>query len=758
MSNIIMRLSLILLFSKQNPKEKGGVKMKFNIPTSIKQIAVAILMIIPVLTLAQVSPGDVITADLTLTQDLDASSYGGPGLRVGANNITIDGAGFTITVNGNNPAFELSSRTGVTIKNATVVGGTAGQGRGVNINNSSNCTIENNTFSGLYNALYVTGTNNTNTIHNNNMSGSTNNAFESHYLANSVDWVIKDNDITGGSFYALNYLGKLAELSGNDFSNSNRGVSLSNGYHTSAAPLVLTWQGSIGPNKNTFGGHTSYVLTLNNMYYVNVSGWDMPSLFTATATSKQGFILNGVRDSHFEDNDLSGLFNAVYVSGTGYRNTLINNNMSGSTNNAFESHYLANSVDWVIKDNDITGGSFYALNYLGKLAELSGNDFSNSNRGVSLSNGYHTSAAPLVLTWQGSIGPNKNTFGGHTSYVLTLNNMYYVNVSGWDMPSLFTATATSKQGFILNGVRDSHFEDNDLSGLFNAVYVSGTGYRNTLINNNMSGSTGNGFESYVHNCNNVDWVITGNNLTNTNGTALSYIGRPADISGNDFTGSNGGINFRGAHNFTLLGNSNTWDLADAATAVSIEYTNNLTIENLTITGDGGTGVYVGWNTSNVVIDSLETCGDLGVNLQRGSNHIVRNSSFASAGTGVYIQYATSVQILNNSFFDISTQVGGDLSSATVSGSQTVTSAPWCPGPSNNVPVADAGADQAVLSTGALTNVSLDGSGSSDADATDVLTYSWAWSGGSATGVTPIVSLGTGTHTITLTVDDQKHLY
>ncbi len=638
-------------------------------------LMLGMLLAFPGIMLAQsISCGDVVTLDVTLTADLDCSS-GGTALTVGANNITIDGAGFTITVNGNNAGIDLTNHSFVTIKNVTVVSNTAGQGRGIYINGSNDCTVESNTISGLFNAVYVSGTGYRNTLFNNNMSGSTNNAFESHYLANSLDWVIKDNNMTGGSFYAMNYLGRLSELSGNDFSNSNRGVSLSNGNHV-VSPLVLTWQGSTGPNKNIFGGHTSDPLTLNNMYWVNVSGWDMSSLFTATATTKRGLILNAVRDSYFGDNDLSGLFNAVYVSGTGYRNTLFNNNMSGSTNNAFESHYLANSLDWVIKDNNMTGGSFYAMNYLGRLSELSGNDFSNSNRGVSLSNGNHV-GSPLVLTWQGAAGPNQNTFGGHTSDPLTLNNMHWVNVSGWDMSSLFTSTATTKRGLILNGVRDSYFEGNNLSGLFNAVYVQGTGYRDTLINNNMSGSTSNAFESNVHNSNSVNWVLTSNDLTSSSGYAINYIGTPTDISSNDFTGSVHGLFLRSTNTFTL--GANTFDIGEAGTAISLQFCNAVTITGQNIIGTSGTAVSI-FQSNNTIIDGLETCGKTeGVKIYNGgSGNIVKNSSFADGTTGISVASGiNNTQILDNTFYNMINQVVDNGSNTTITNSQTASSATWC---------------------------------------------------------------------------------
>jgi len=73
-------------------------------------------------------------------------------------------------------------------------------------------------------------------------------------------------------------------------------------------------------------------------------------------------------------------------------------------------------------------------------------------------------------------------------------------------------------------------------------------------------------------------------------------------------------------------------------------------------------------------------------------------------------------------------------------------------PSNQPPVANAGAAQTIESTGSTTAVTLNGSTSSDPDS-DPLTYAWSWAGGSATGVTPTVNLSNGSYNITLTVDD-----
>ncbi len=74
---------------------------------------------------------------------------------------------------------------------------------------------------------------------------------------------------------------------------------------------------------------------------------------------------------------------------------------------------------------------------------------------------------------------------------------------------------------------------------------------------------------------------------------------------------------------------------------------------------------------------------------------------------------------------------------------------------NQSPIADAGSDQTVMTTGSGAAVTLNGSDSSDPDGSIT---SYVWKEGAnpiATGVSPTISLGLGVHTITLTVTDNR---
>ncbi len=66
---------------------------------------------------AQVSCGDVLVADTTMTADL---TCGGPGLIVGADDIVLDCGGFSLNGPGSDIGIHLDGRTGVTVKNCVV--------------------------------------------------------------------------------------------------------------------------------------------------------------------------------------------------------------------------------------------------------------------------------------------------------------------------------------------------------------------------------------------------------------------------------------------------------------------------------------------------------------------------------------------------------------------------------------------------------------------------------------------------------------
>ncbi len=83
--------------------------------------------------------GTTITSDLTLTHDVDCVSHPGPAITIGADNVTLDGAGFRIIAPDASSAIYALNRSGVTIENLDVSGWC--KGIGVFLDGATNATL-----------------------------------------------------------------------------------------------------------------------------------------------------------------------------------------------------------------------------------------------------------------------------------------------------------------------------------------------------------------------------------------------------------------------------------------------------------------------------------------------------------------------------------------------------------------------------------------------------------------------------------------
>ena len=118
-------------------------------------------------------------------------------------------------------------------------------------------------------------------------------------------------------------------------------------------------------------------------------------------------------------------------------------------------------------------------------------------------------------------------------------------------------------------------------------------------------------------------------------------------------------------------------------------------------------------------------------------------------------WARRADMLNARYFHAAAAIGdhGYVFGGQAMGAFT-TGEEFTPGAANQAPVADAGSDRTVESTGPDgATVLLDGSGSTDPDAGDTLSYTWSGPFGSVSGVTASVLLPVGSNLVSLTVTD-----
>jgi len=83
-------------------------------------VVLGLLVVLSTTAWGSPAPGTTITTDVTFDSDVDATGVPSTVYQIGADNITVDGAGHTITANGAY-VFELRGHNGVTIKNFVIV-------------------------------------------------------------------------------------------------------------------------------------------------------------------------------------------------------------------------------------------------------------------------------------------------------------------------------------------------------------------------------------------------------------------------------------------------------------------------------------------------------------------------------------------------------------------------------------------------------------------------------------------------------------
>ncbi|MAD97383.1 MAG: hypothetical protein CMB99_08665 [Flavobacteriaceae bacterium] len=353
-------------------------------------------------------------------------------------------------------------------------------------------------------------------------------------------------------------------------------------------------------------------------------------------------------------------------------NTIDNNNFSGTASNTIHFQSGANSSN-TITNNDLTNSGGWAIFYSsGTPTSITNNDLTGSDSGI-----YITGANTFELTSPTSTGANKNTWGDHTGVVFRFELSTNITIDDWTMAPLYAngVNLSLKNGLWVKALSNSTIENNDVSGGFGVgLRMDGVhptyNSNNTIRNNNLSGTTSRGFYSAGGNGN----TIIGNNLTNGGDWAIEYKGTPAQISGNDFTGSSSGVYLLNTDGFNLTSptgtgsNQNTWgDHQDLVLRIALG--NNLTIKDWVMAPLFANGVNLGTKyglhvlaLSNSTIEDNDFSGGFanalrmdGIHPTYNTNNIIRNNNLSgSTSRGFFTAGGSGESITGNDFTN-----GGD---------------------------------------------------------------------------------------------------
>ena len=257
--------------------------------------------------------GSTITTSTTLNENIGPCSASG--LVIGANGITLNCAGYTVSGTSSNAqgGVSLSGKTKVTVENCKVTG--FRYGFYLHSSSSSNTFIGNNAANNSYCGFYLTHSSSDTFIGNN----AANNSFCGFYLAGSSSKNILDGNTASFNWWFGFFLAGSSSkntLSGNTATNESNGFGISSS------------------SSNTLSGNTAI-------------------------QDGSGFYLDRSSDNAFIGNTADGNSAGFYIFGSSNSNAFIGNTADGNSADGFYLFGSSNSNAFIA--NRVTSPGFYGI-------------------------------------------------------------------------------------------------------------------------------------------------------------------------------------------------------------------------------------------------------------------------------------------------------------------------------------------------------------------------------------------------------------
>ena len=577
--------------------------------------------------------GATVTSNVTLTGDLVCpAGYGGYGLIVGADNVTIDGAGHQLFVRSGHGVY--SAHRGVTVRNLVVRGDTGGGGVGVSVL-GDNATVTGVTLTDLSYGIHVAGAGSV--VTGNQLSGCwsyglwVDGGSGANVSGNTIPcgYALKINDYTGPMIFTGNNLAgsyvalTLTYVSGTTFDSPAEAPNLF-GTH-GAFPIIGSYLDGVTLRGFAISRSTAgYGISLSGTN-VTVDALTISRLGSDLVVAGNGATVTNVTltDSPYgirvigagpvvTGNRLTGCWSyGVWVDG-GSGATVSNNSIP---------------CGYAVKVNDYTGPITFA-----------GNDLTGSYVGLSLTN--------VSTTTFDSPAGAPNLFGSHGAFPLYGTGLHGVTVRG-----LTISGSAAGYGIALSGTNIT-VDSLTVSRLGSDLAIGGSGatVKNVTLTDSPYGIrvtgagpvvTGNrltGCWSYGV------WIDGGPGATVSNnivpcGYAIKvtdYAG-PITFTGNDVSGSYVGLSLANVTGATFASPVGAPNLFGTHGAFPIYGTGlaGVTLRGFSIAGSTA-GYGIALSGANLTLDSL-TLSRLGGEVAvSGDGTTVKNVTLADSSYGLHV--------------------------------------------------------------------------------------------------------------------------
>ena len=303
------------------------------------------------------------TADNTTYTLTDNITSNADGIVIERDNVTLDGAGYTVTGSGSGNGTTLTDRSNVTIRNMTI----KNFGFGIWLSSSSNNSMSgNNLTANSYYGVWLIS--------------SSNNSISGNDMTNNIDgillWSSSNNNTISENNLASNYYGIDIDSSSN---NSIRGNNIVNDYYG----IWLESSSNNGINGNN--------VTANNVdgMWIDSSSDNGISGNNVTANNDCGIWVSSSSSNSISGNDITNSSVGISLDSSS-SNSISGNNIANNSYGIWI-YYVYSSSD----NNSISGNNIAANNFMGVYLEssssnsISGNTFTED--GLFVQNAYQNS-------------------------------------------------------------------------------------------------------------------------------------------------------------------------------------------------------------------------------------------------------------------------------------------------------------------------------------------------------------------------------
>ena len=543
------------------------------------------------------------------------------------------------------------------VNNSTIRGldlswtGADTSGRGINLNNCSNNTIEDVSATNRQYGAFVEGTYSDNVIRTSDFSGAEHTGINAIGTGTGNSYLYNDLSNVQG-YYGTGLViehDPLFRVVGNAFSDSKYGVSLRYIDAATISSEFVTGQAQASIDVSSVW---SIGLGMANVNNSTIQGLDLS--WSGGTPTGYGIYLSNSSNNVITEITATSRANAAHIIGTYTGNVIQSCDLSGSGGYGIlaAGHGSANKY----LNNNLANSAYVAIQVSADTQfEVAGNNFLDSRFGLVLAGLTGAVVTPDAVPGQARADIDVSTVSDRG---LILGSVTNSTIRGLDLS--WAGAGSSGWGVVMSHSHDNTIEDITATNRNTGLQFLYENRANTVQNSDFSGAV-YGINFYAWGTGNRYF---NNNLSNCTNTALSILNdNQAEIADNNFSGSLKGLLLYRMQDIDVSPSGGIdIDVSDVLNGLTLSDVTNATISGLDLSWGGATATGNGLVVSgggNVTIDDVTVRNRrYGINVGSSSSMVeIRCSRIEDNETGIYVTGSATGIVVNDSILAGNTVYG-----------------------------------------------------------------------------------------------------